>query len=792
MNNCIVVLIMGLFTLCITTMYSIIENLTGFESYVQMPTELITYVSMKDIELDRLSKEQAQYKAKVKRTKGKEQPNYFYNGMMNFYENVLDSPLKPDQSCRDDNKHDENSNEKYLEDQIENNIETYQKQIEQQNLIRGKLRKSISNITKTYFLEENIFGKKQNSFGIVSIRNDFMINPQASSKYSSLDLFKIKDSILDNHASKSILQNPIEHSISLKFGTKIITSYQSGGNYIGISLKGINFGQLYDKSIGLIDLKKVESNYSDYYQEVIVEPQSDISTVAQHNNVIVYANKEDYVLFRSRILVHNKWRNITSSHMIKNPQRLFSQTLSLNFLNISYDPQCLNTLLVSYAIGQDESMLYKGDMFCLKKTKQPYPVDNQIDTCQVWEGFEPYIRHKLQSYREETLYEWEQVFQSITKQMEFEVRKVDIFSLNLYKYFSLFYDRYKNIIVASFLNKYIFITQLRPNVRSSDNQFFKIESFERDNSRISKILYSHSTEYIYILAQNVAMHSKVFMISIKDLHTKNSANVYRADFYFDDDNELMVKDIEIIENKSQDDQFQEVQLVLENGDLAKYIIRYNEPIQVDSEDSTEYALYISFIIFLFIILQQIFQNIFSRFNQAINNRRQGQQQQQQQQQQQPQQQMQQQQQQQQQQQAQASQTNNQNLNNQQQQQQPIQQPFNQQQHNQQQVHQIVLPPQIQQALNSSLQQIILQHQQMQLQQQNNNQYQNQQQSQQQNNLQQNNHANQQQNQQIHSQIPQTLPPLLNQNQTILIQRLVPQQNQQQQQQNQQQQPQQQN
>ncbi|KAL4429730.1 hypothetical protein ABPG74_001416 [Tetrahymena malaccensis] len=743
---------------------------------------------MKDIELDIKSNEQVQYKTKIKKTKGKEQPNYFYNGVINFYENVLDSPLKPDQSCREYNTHDENSNQKYLEDQVVISVEMYQKQIEQQNLIRNMLRKSISNITKTYFLEEHTFGKRQNSFGIVSIRNDFMINPQSSSKYSSLDLFKIKDSILDNHASKTIQHNSIEHSISLKFGTKIITSYQSGGNYIGISLKGINFGQLYDKSIGLIDLKKVESNHPDYYQEVIVEPQSDISTVAQHNNVIVYANKEDYVLFRSRILVHNKWRNITSLHMIKNSQRLFSQTLSLNFLNISYDPQCLNTLLVSYAIGQDESMVYKGDVFCLKKSKQPYPSDKSKGTCQVQEDIEPYIRYKLVSYREETLYEWEQLFQSITKQMEFEVRKVDIFSLNLYKYFSLFYDKYKNIIVASFLNKYIFISQLRPNTKSSDNQFFKIESFERDNSRISKILYSHSTEYIYILAQNVAMHSKVFMISIKDLHTKNSANVYRADFYFDGDNELMVKDIEIIENKNQDDQFQAVQLVLENGDLAKYIIRYDEPIQVENEDQTEYALYISFIIFLFIILQQIFQNIFSRFNQAINNRSQGQQQQQQQQ---PQQQMQQQQQQQQQAQARlANNQNNQNLNNQQQQQQPHQQPFNQQQ----QVHQIVLPPQIQQVLNSSLQQMIIQHQQMQQQQQqqNHHQHQNLQQNQQQNNHQQNNLANQQQNQQINSQIPQTLPPLFNQNQTILIQRLVPLQNQQQQQQNQQQQPPQQN
>lgn len=50
MNNSIAILIIALFVISLTTMYSILENLTSFEQYMQMPTELITYTSMKDID----------------------------------------------------------------------------------------------------------------------------------------------------------------------------------------------------------------------------------------------------------------------------------------------------------------------------------------------------------------------------------------------------------------------------------------------------------------------------------------------------------------------------------------------------------------------------------------------------------------------------------------------------------------------------------------------------------------------------------------------------------------------
>ena len=110
-------------------------------------------------------------------------------------------------------------------------------------------------------------------------------------------------------------------------------------------------------------------------------------------------------------------------------------------------------------------MFFKGDIFCLKKVikNDQEEIENfdPNNQCQNLDTYADQLPQPSLCEDEDIQFEWESLFSPISKALDIEIRKVDIFSLNLYKHFTCFYDSTKNVFVTSFLNKYIFLTLLK-------------------------------------------------------------------------------------------------------------------------------------------------------------------------------------------------------------------------------------------------------------------------------------------------------------------------------------------
>jgi hypothetical protein len=97
-------------------------------------------------------------------------------------------------------------------------------------------------------------------------------------------------------------------------------------------------------------------------------------------------------------------------------------------------------------------------------------------------------------------YEWIYVFTPILKIMESEVKKIDIFSLNLYKYFTMHYDEEKKIAIFSFLNKYVFISKFR--------LIFFILFFNKIKNNIKKVKIKKRIKIIFL--KLIILNMKIF------------------------------------------------------------------------------------------------------------------------------------------------------------------------------------------------------------------------------------------------------------------------------------------
>jgi len=111
-------------------------------------------------------------------------------------------------------------------------------------------------------------------------------------------------------------------------------------------------------------------------------------------------------------------------------------------------------------------MFFKGDIFCLKKVikkdleeVEHFNPKNQCPNVDTYADLP--TQPSLCLDEEDIQFEWESLFSPISKALDLEIRKVDIFSLNHFKHFTCFYDSTKNVFVTSFLNKYIFLTLLK-------------------------------------------------------------------------------------------------------------------------------------------------------------------------------------------------------------------------------------------------------------------------------------------------------------------------------------------